>query len=118
MNIYSTYKVKIKHYNNIFKKTVDIYRSAIDYLIDVCIKNWESVSCIEGSLKRQRYVETLVHATCNNPSPKYDFDDKFYKLPSYLRRGAINEAIGKVSSYTSNLSSWELNPKGKKAFYA
>ena len=114
MNIYSTYKVKIKHYNNIFKKTVDIYRSATDYLIDVCIRNWESVSCIEGSLKRQRYVETLVHATCNNPSPKYDFDDKFYKLPSYLRRGAINEAIGKVSSYTSNLSSWELNPKGKK----
>ena len=39
MNIYSTYKVKIKHYNNIFKKTVDIYRSATDYLIDVCIKN-------------------------------------------------------------------------------
>src|SRR5574344_567331 len=114
MNIYSTYKVKIKHYNSIFKKTVDIYRSATDYLIDVCIKNWESVSCIEGSLKRQRYVETLVNATCNNPSPKYDFDDKFYKLPSYLRRGAINEAIGKVSSYTSNLSSWELNPKGKK----
>ena len=35
MNIYSTYKVKIKHYNNIFKKTVDIYRSATDYLIQL-----------------------------------------------------------------------------------
>ena len=114
MNIYSTYKVKIKHYNNIFKKTVDIYRSAADYLINVCLENWESISSIEGSLKRQRHVETLVHATCNNTSPKYDFDDKFYKFPSYLRRGAINEAIGKVSSYSSNLANWELNPNGRE----
>ena len=35
------------------------------------------------------------------------FDKKFYKFPCYLRRGAINEAIGKVSSYKSNLKNWE-----------
>ena len=114
MDIYTTYKVKIKHYNHIFKQTVAIYRSAVDYLIAVCHENWESISSIEGSLNRQRYVETLVHATKDNPNPKYDFDEKFYKMPSYLRRGAISEAIGKISSYKSSLSNWKLNPNGKK----
>lgn len=103
MDIYTTYKVKIKHYNHIFKQTVAIYRSAVDYLIAVCHENWESISSIEGSLNRQRYVETLVHATKDNPNPKYDFDEKFYKMPSYLRRGVISEGLGKVSSYKSNL---------------
>ena len=107
MDIYTTYKVKIKHYNHIFKQTVAIYRSAVDYLIAVCYENWESISSIEGSLNRQRYVETLVHATKDNPNPKYDFDEKFYKMPSYLRRGVISEALGKVSSYKSNLKNWE-----------
>ena len=107
MDIYTTYKVKIKHYNHIFKQTVAIYRNAVDYLIAVCYENWESISSIEGSLNRQRYVETLVHATKDNPNPKYDFDEKFYKMPSYLRRGVISEALGKVSSYKSNLKNWE-----------
>ena len=107
MDIYTTYKVKIKHYNHIFKQTVAIYRNAVDYLIAVCHENWESISSIEGALNRQRYVETLVHATKDNPNPKYDFDEKFYKMPSYLRRGVISEALGKVSSYKSNLKNWE-----------
>lgn len=114
MQIYTTYKVKIKHYNHIFKDTVAVYRNAVDYLIDVCDANWDELSKIDSSLNKQRYIETLVHATKDNPVPMYDFDKKFYKMPSYFRRGAISEAIGKVSSYRSNLANWELNPNGKK----
>ena len=114
MQIYTAYKVKIKHYNHIFKDTVAIYRKAVDYLIDVCTVNWDDVSDIGSSLRKQRYIETLVHATKENPNPVYDFDSKFYKMPSYLRRGAISEAIGKVSSYKSNLANWNKNPIGKE----
>ena len=113
MQIYTTYKVKIKHYNHIFKDTVAVYRNAVDYLIDICNANWDELSKIDGSLNKQRYIETLVHATKDNPVPMYDFDTKFYKMPSYLRRGAINEAIGKISSYRSNLANWENSPNGK-----
>ena len=74
MQIYTTYKVKIKHYNRIFKQTIVIYRSAVDYLIAVCNENWEHISKTEGSLGKQRYVETLVHTTKGNPNPMYDFD--------------------------------------------
>lgn len=117
MQIYTTYKVKIKHYNHIFKDTVAVYRRAVDYLIGVCDENWGAISEMEGSLNRQRFVETLVHQTKDNPNPKHDFDLLFYKMPSYLRRGAINEAIGKVSSYRSNLANWEEKPVGRAPSY-
>ena len=113
MKIHTTYKVKIKHYNNIFKDTVMVYRHVVDYLIDVCDTHWESISEIKDSKKQQGYIENLIHATKDNPEPVYDFDSKFYKLPSYFRRSAINEAKGKVSSYRSNLANWEQNPVGK-----
>lgn len=112
MKVYSTYSVKIKHYNKIFKETVAVYRSAVDYLINVVADEWDVVKDVEGSKARMRCVEILCHGTESN-LPKYDFDKKFYKFPSYLRRGAINEAIGKVSSYMSNLANWNAEHKGK-----
>ena len=112
MQIYTTYKVKIKHYNHIFKETVAVYRNAVDYLIDVCNVNWDNVNVLKDNY-RINYIELLIHKTKNNPNPMYDFDSKFYKMPSYLRRGAISEAIGKVSSYRSNLANWKNNPVGK-----
>lgn len=108
MKIFSTYSVKIKQYNHIFKETVSLYRDAVDFLIDVCLNEWDTVSAINGSLLQQQYIERLCHGTASNPNVKYNsFDRTFYKFPSYLRRGAINEAIGKVSSYKSNLMDWE-----------
>ena len=116
MRIYTTYSVKIKHYNHIFKDTVAIYRRAVDYLIAVCIDKWDTVVTFKGQ-SRLTCIESLVHATKDNPHPVYDFDSKFYKMPSYMRRGAINEAIGKVSSYKSNLADWIENPVGKEPSY-
>ncbi len=113
MKIYTTYKVKIKHYNHILKDTITIYRHAVDYLIVVCDEHWEQIDQLEGSFDKQKFVETLIHVTKDNPTPKYDFDSKFYKMPSYMRRSAINEAIGDVSSYKSNLARWNQNPIGR-----
>ena len=110
MDITSTYSVKIKSYNHIFKETVSLYRKAVDFLITVCIQEWDSIS--GNKLAKVNFTERLVHTTKNNPAPKYNFDKKFYKFPNYLRRGAISEAIGKVSSYKSNLANWEAaDPK-------
>lgn len=43
MLMYSAYKVKIKHYNHIFKDTISVYRTAVDYLMRVCLENWNSI---------------------------------------------------------------------------
>ena len=113
MDIYSTYSVKIKHYNHIFADTIKIYRSAVDFLINVCVAEWDTISREESSLYQQKYVENLIHSTKNHTA-LYSFDDLYYKFPSYLRRSAIMEAIGKVSSYHSNLKNWMDSPVGEK----
>jgi IS605 OrfB family transposase len=108
VEIYSTYSVKIKHYNHIFKDTIRVYRDAVDFLIGVCMQEWDELSQITGRLSLVNHVEHLTHKTRANPEPEYPaFDKLFYKLPSYLRRSAISEAIGKVSSYQSNHANWE-----------
>lgn len=113
MNIFSSYKVKIKHYNHIFEQTVEIYRSAVSFFIDVCDKEWKELESLKN-LERCRKIEELTLQTKKNANPKYDFNERFYKMPSYLRRSAINTATGCYSSYYSNLKNWKENPVGNR----
>lgn len=110
MNINTTYKVKIKDSHGAFNDTVELYRKATGFFIGVCLEKWDGISQLTGTA-RNNMVEHLTITTKKNPSPKYPFP--FYKFPSYLRRAAISEAIGKVSSYKSNLANWEVNLQGK-----
>lgn len=114
MKIFSTYSVKIKHYNHIFNETVSLYRQAVDFFIDVCLKEWNNISSLKDSKRKYNYIESVTVCTKNNPNVKYDFSNSFYKFPCYLRRCAIAEALGKVSSYKSNLANWIANPVGKE----
>lgn len=111
MNIFSSYKVKIKYYNHIFEQTVEIYRNAVSFFIDVCDKEWETLAPLK-SKEKLSYIEKLTLQTKGNINPKYDFNERFYKMPAYLRRSAINTATGCYSSYYSNLKNWEENPVG------
>ena len=113
MKVYSSYKVKIKHYNNIFKQTVEIYRNAVSFFIDVCDKEWDTLKPLKN-LERCSKIEKLTIQTKKNQNPKYDFNERFYKMPVYFRRSAINTAIGCYSSYYSNLKNWKANPIDKK----
>ena len=107
-----SYGIKLKNIpmtsHRAIEKTLDIYNEACEYIANVVYNEWSQVS-VETTLKyREHAVESLIHATKDNPNPKYnDFDEKFYKFPSYLRRCAIDSAIGSVSSYMSNLDNYE-----------
>lgn len=113
MNIFSSYKVKIKHYNHIFEQTVEIYRNAVSFFIDVCDKEWNVLEPLKN-LEKCRKIEELTLQTKKNQNPKYDFNERFYKMPAYLRRSAINTATGCYSSYYSNLKNWEENHIGNE----
>ena len=84
MKIVSTYKVKIRKTNGAFKNTVEQYRFAVDFFINVVLAEWEYISQISSSLEQQGSVEILTHRTSNNPLPKYDFAKDFYKFPSSI----------------------------------
>ncbi len=118
MQTHSTYSVKIKEYRYVFKDTISLFRKAVDFFIDVCLEEWESVVAISSSNDKAMFIEKLCHKTKKRPVVKYDFDTDFYKFPSYLRRAAIKEAVGKVSSYKSNLANNQPNAGRPKAGYA
>lgn len=112
MRIFSTYSVKIKEYSHIFEDTISLYRKATDFFIRIILKEPQILDQHELLAERLRCVEILTNKTEINPFPKYDFGKDFYKFPCYLRRAAISEALGKVSSYKSNLKNWN-NRKNK-----
>ena len=97
MNIFSSYKVKIKHYNHIFEQTVEIYRNAVSFFIDVCNKEWSVLESLK-SKEKLSYIEKITLITKAHPYVKYDFNEIFYKMPTYVRRSAINTATGCNSS--------------------
>ena len=110
MQLVSTYSIKIKTYNNVLKETVTAYRHAVAFFVGVVLKEWDVIEPITSTNYRQLAMEQLTVRTKKRPVPKYPFEDAnrmFVKFPSYLRRSAINEAIGKVSSYKSNFANWQ-----------
>ena len=121
MDIFSMYSVKIKEYRHIYKESLQIYRSAVDFFIDVCLKEWNNFgSVVKNQAKYIKLMESLTLPTTDRPEVPYNFNARYYKMPCYLRRAAISEAIGKVSSYKSNLSNWEASDpriRGEKPSY-
>ena len=110
MKITSSYGVELRHIGKMLNGTIEIYRKALAYLIDVVNKEWDAASAVKGVKKQVQCVEKWIHTTKSNMA-KYDFDQRFYKMPSYLRRAVIAEAIGAVSSYRSNYANWEAAGK-------
>ena len=119
MNIVSTYRVKINNkYDeiNINKKAIHdtclLYSDAVTFFISLIEKEWKNISSAKRS--KTNLVEKLSHRTKDNPNPKYDFDSKLYKFPTYLRRAAIAEALGQVSSYFTKLEEYNKTDKRHK----
>ena len=106
----SLYSVKISRSADLRKTlstTAGIYRKAVDFFIRVCMEEWDTVSASKGQTGKVNAVESFTVRTSKRKTVRYDFGKDFYKFPSYLRRAAIAEAVGMVSSYKSNLKNWE-----------
>ncbi len=108
MKIISSYPVKIVGHNHIFDNTLTIYREAISYVMDVINCHWASIAPIYKDRKTlgMRMVEEML-VTTKNHEAICDFQDRFHKFPSYLRRDVVMSALGAISSYRSNLENWE-----------
>ena len=95
--------------------TVEIYREYVRRLISIVNLRWKEVATTDA---QQRYVEQLFHKTKDNPCPKYaqffGLGTRLYKFPSYLRRAAINDAIGHVSSFHTRYRDWQRGRRKRK----
>ncbi|RHP41150.1 transposase, partial [Ruminococcus sp. AF33-11BH] len=106
MQIISSYGVELRKQNIPIRQTLEIYRSAVSYLIGIYVQVWEGLAEIPDAKRRFNAAEHLVHTTKKNHAC-FDFDIRFPKMPSYLRRSAIRHALGTVSSYKTRLDLWE-----------
>ena len=114
MKLSMTYRVRTRGFNHLFDETVRLYRQAVSFFVDVCLTEWNLISTGKLQKERVNLVESLTVRTRQNPAVPYDFSAAFYKFPSYLRRAAIAEALGKASSYHSNLTNWEAADPAKR----
>ena len=110
----NTYNVRLPETYGIFDDTLKVYQGAVLFFVDVIYKEWGVFCECKNSKDAQGVCEHLTVYSEKHPYPKYNFRKRFYKFPSYLRRAAITEAYGIVSSYKSNLRNWEEAPKGKR----
>lgn len=112
MRITSSYGMKLTGDLDVLKTSIDIYRDALRMLIPIINDNWDTLSKYEFANQKYNCIEKWIHNAKNNQAV-YDFDEQFPKFPTYLRRSAVAQALGIVSSYRSNLANWEKDPKGQ-----
>ena len=93
MQIISSYGVELRKQNIPIRQTLEIYRSAVSYLIGIYMQVWEELAEIPDAKRRFNAAEHLVHTTKKNHAC-FDFDIRFPKMPSYLRRSASSMLWG------------------------
>ena len=106
MKFTSSYGVELRKQNIPIRQTLDVYRSAVSYLTEIYEQVWEELERIPETKKRFNEAEHLIHTTKKNQA-RFDFDIRFPKMPSYLRRAAIQHALGSISSYKTRMGMWE-----------
>lgn len=85
--------------------TIEEYRRYLRPLVLIVNAQWINLADLT-SKERVNAVEKMIHKTADNPNPKHQYFQSvvkkylsFRKFPSYLRRAAIADAIGIVSSF-------------------
>ena len=85
-------------------RTIQVYRQAVRALSTVIMTHWPEITSAPSKCFA---IESLFHPTAKRPVVKYAIlARKLGKMPSYLRRAAIEAAYGAVSSYLSNYNNW------------
>ena len=114
MNIISSYSKAVKEHSGTFEASVRIYRAAVDFFIGIIDSEWGSLSAFGIGTSGMKAVEAMTVTTSSRRTVPHDFskaDRRFFKMPCYLRRAAIIEALGKVSSYRSSLARWDTSSR-------
>ena len=93
--------------------TVAEYRKFLKPLVLIVNAEWQIMGNITDK-EKINYLEKSIHLTSKNTNPKYSYYQKvinkypsFRKCPSYLRRAAIADAIGIVSSFQTRYREWQ-----------
>jgi IS605 OrfB family transposase len=100
--------------------TVGEYRQYLKPLVLIINAQWVNLASLTAK-DQVNVVEKMIHATTANPNPKHKYYQKtvnkypsFRKFPSYLRRAAIADAIGIVSSFNTRYYQWQSGERKRR----
>ena len=100
--------------------TVDEYRKFLKPLVLIINAQWVSLGGLTAT-ERVNAVEKMIHKTKAFPDPKHSYfqlvidrHPSHRKFPSYLRRAAIADAIGIVSSFQTPYWDWQSGIRSKR----
>ena len=106
--------VATQEQKELLQNTVSEFRCLVRCLVGVVYSHWTAIGRLDAKSQIPA-VEKLIHATAKNPSPKYKyFNNRFNKFPSYYRRGAIQFAVGQVSSFVTRYRMWQSGIRKRK----
>ena len=115
MKDFTSYKVKITEAVGAFDSTADVYVRGVKFFMDLILNQWDDkFSAAKNQNEVIRCAEILTVTSKNRPVVPFSFKDQFDRFPSYLRRAAIAEAYGAVSSYQTRLEKWKKKPQGRQ----
>lgn len=98
----------------LLQNTVSEFRYLVRGLVGVIYTHWSTIGKLDAKSQIPA-VERLIHATAKNPDIKYKyFGSRFHKFPSYYRRGAIQFAVGQVSSFVTRYREWQSGKRARK----
>ena len=104
MKIMCSYAVEIKHINRLFRDTIKIYNDAVSFCVKAFEDHWDVLKTLDpGNKERFAYADHLIHTTKTNTAVFKEFDQKFHKMPSYLRFAVINTAFNDWNWITVSL---------------
>ncbi|MBT9167253.1 MAG: hypothetical protein DDT19_00578 [Syntrophomonadaceae bacterium] len=114
-----TARQKLRNYTRYLNFTLEIYRDALEHVNRIVYAEWDNIEPLPGKF-RNNFLEGLIHSTAEKVAVYADFDTRFYKFPSYLRRMVIADgtsSIGHLSSHMSAHRKWTEKPKGKEPVF-
>jgi putative transposase len=106
--------VATRQQKELLQNTVSEFRRLVRCLVGVINTHWSTIGVLNAKSQIPA-IEKLVHQTSKNLSPKYQyFNRHFFKFPSYYRRGAIQFAVGQVSSFNTRYREWQSGNRKRK----
>ena len=83
MKIISTYSVRLRNFNRVFDDTVEVYRHAVGYFIELVIANWNThFANLSRANDCIRVAEGLSVRTKKRLMTPYNFCHDFMKFPA------------------------------------
>ena len=102
--------------DSLMRSTAAVCLEALKLCVDIFLGEWDYLKTFpsvpgKGVVHKKRVADLLIHGTKDNTAKYPEFDERFPRFPSYMRRAVIADALGIVSSYMSNHGNWEtLSP--------